>query len=227
MSNLFSHRNSLNPSLSIGLPFSSFLEKNSEKPLEFSLKVGKLSALKENFPNQSIKTMNAPSAPEMSTVPMTSSPKNSGELVSLYRNLGFEVEVEHSRYSNADFNEMQKLVRLIEKAGGRVTKAVELDILENYNYAINTDSKNFAPRGGRTVVTLKKNNIIGFGFSRCSIGDNFSRFEGVERAIERAAEDYQGLEEILLGQGANSIGGDTKENNKENQEPSGGMASEI
>ena len=109
---------------------------------------------------------------------------NIGEAIKRVEDQGFKVEVEHNRFSQSDFTEIQRAVHLIEKAGGTITKGVERDLVKNYTFV--KSGPNVAPRGGETQVSISKGDKIWFGYAYCSISDNFSREEGVEKALARA-----------------------------------------
>ncbi len=115
---------------------------------------------------------------------------SAGAAIKRAEDRGFRVEVQHNRLNNADFRDIQRVVHLIEKSGGTVTKAVERDILSNYTYSDGPPS-DYAPRGGKTLVKIFLNgeNVGWFGESICSIADNFNRRDGVRKALRRALRE--------------------------------------
>jgi hypothetical protein len=110
---------------------------------------------------------------------------NAGDAIKRAEKAGWTVNVRHYRYDNVDFDEMQAAVRLIKKAGGRLTKSVEAEIRENYFYS-RASPIDYAPRGGLTVVEITRGEVGFSGEALCSIEDNFNRQQGVKRALRRA-----------------------------------------
>ena len=126
----------------------------------------------------------------------TKRPKNNIKQMEALKVHGFEIEVTHYRYANREFGASKpgEPLTFVEKLNNIygpdhiLNKRQERYATENLIEFSRGPSKEFAPRGGMTQVTLLKDGRGFTGHSVCSIYDNFSRREGVRRAAKRAYE---------------------------------------
>lgn len=108
------------------------------------------------------------------------------ELIKLFENLGFLVDVTHYRFSQETFEQIERLRKHWYFDNKELTKQMEARLLVGHNFSIGPRS-NFAPRGGATTVQLIKDGRAYIGNAHCFIMDNFSRTRGIKEALRRAS----------------------------------------
>jgi hypothetical protein len=107
-------------------------------------------------------------------------------LIKFFENLGFRVEVSHSRYSQDTFQHIEKTRNHWYFNNEEITKQMEARLLAGHNFT-NGPRRTFAPRGGSTTVQLIKDGKVYVGNAHCSIMDNFCRARGIKEALRRAS----------------------------------------
>lgn len=114
---------------------------------------------------------------------------------------GFAVTVQHFRANQSDFEYRWEHVVAIENLGGHVPKKMDRAFSQDIiSYAVKPDPRDYAPRGGETVVTATKDGKTYVGRALCSIFDNFSRRAGLRIACRRVLENVsKGVEGSIEG----------------------------
>jgi hypothetical protein len=108
------------------------------------------------------------------------------ELIEYYEKQGFRVEINHSRYSQETFRQIEK-TRVYW--GVANTKSFEAKLLAGHTFSTGP-SREYAPRGGATTVQLIRDGKVYTGTAHCSIADNFNRQTGITNAFKRASRNY-------------------------------------
>lgn len=115
---------------------------------------------------------------------------------------GFEVEVFHRRYTHTDWTNLKNLAQTRRREIKNIIRRpiapdeIDLDfvaretIQEPLKNEQIIDRRDISPRGGETVVMLKKDGKAAYGVAKCSWHDNFNRRIGVSIALGNAINSF-------------------------------------
>ena len=115
---------------------------------------------------------------------------------------GFEVEVFHRRYTHEDWVTLNKHAQARRREIKNILRRPVLSDEINLDFVAKDkiqeplkseqiiDRRDISPRGGETVVMLKKDGKAAYGVAKCSWHDNFNRRIGVSIALGNAINSF-------------------------------------